>query len=59
MLGQVGGDKEGTAIVEFLQENGVDVSTIIKHEDAVTGQAFIFSLKETGDNSIVIVGGTN
>lgn len=59
MLGQVGDDQEGTAMVNFLAENGVDVSTIIKHEDKVSGQGFVLSLKEAADNVCIIVGGTN
>lgn len=59
MLGQVGEDKEGAALVNFLEENGVDVSTIIRHKNQSTGQGFVFSMKETGDNSCVTVGGTN
>lgn len=59
MLGQIGDDAEGKAFIEYLEENGIDRSGIITQEDSCTGQAYILSLKETADNSIVIVGGSN
>ena len=40
-----------------MSESGVELGWTIK-EDAVTGQAFIF-VDQTGENSIVIVGGAN
>lgn len=57
MLGQVGGDDEGKEFLKFLGDNGVDTSCILVKEDACTGQAYILSID--GDNSIVIVGGSN
>lgn len=57
MLGQVGDDDEGKAFLKFLDKNGVDTSCILVKEDACTGQAYILSVQ--GDNSIVIVGGSN
>ena len=42
-----------------MEENGVDHSGILTQEDSCTGQAYILSLTETADNSIVIVGGSN
>jgi ribokinase len=59
MLGQVGNDEEGRAFIKYLQENGVDYSGILTKEDACTGTAYILSLTESGDNSILIVGGSN
>ena len=59
MLGQIGDDDEGKAFIKYLEENGIDHSGIITQKDACTGQAYILSQRETGDNSIVIVGGSN
>ena len=59
MRGQIGDDAEGKAFIEYLEENGIDHSGIITQNDSCTGQAYILSLKETADNSIVIVGGSN
>ena len=59
MLGQIGDDDEGRAFMKYLEENGIDHSGIIMTDDACTGQAYILSQRETGDNSIVIVGGSN
>jgi len=59
MLGQIGSDEEGQAFIKYMEENGVDHSGIITQEDSCTGQAYILSLTETADNSIVIVGGSN
>lgn len=59
MLGQIGDDDEGRAFIKYLEENGIDHSGIITQEEACTGQAYILSQRDTGDNSIVIVGGSN
>ena len=58
MLGQVGDDEYGRLYIDFLNENGIDTSCIIVNDDAPTGQAYIMSQRD-GDNSIVIVGGSN
>ena len=50
MLGQLGGDKDGAAIVKFLEDQGVDVGRMVESE---------FVLKDSDENSIVIVGGKN
>lgn len=59
MLGQIGDDAEGKAFLDYMKENGIDSSGIITKDDACTGQAYILSLTETADNSIVIIGGSN
>ena len=59
MLGQVGKDAEGYDCLNYLQQNGIDNEGIIMKEECCTGQAFIMTSQETGDNSIIIVGGAN
>ena len=59
MLGQVGTDSEGKAYLVYLDEHKVLRKNIISREDVVTGQAYIFSLVQSGENSIIIVGGAN
>lgn len=58
MLGAVGEDSYGKALLESLKSAGVDVSSVLKRKDAATGMAFITVNKE-GDNSIVVVSGAN
>lgn len=48
MLGQLGGDKESAAIVNFLESQDVDVSRLIDSD---------FMLQEKGRNQIAVVGG--
>ena len=59
MLGQVGSDEEGNAYLNYLAENKVKTKDIKVLSNMVTGQAFIFSINKTGENSIVIIGGAN
>ena len=57
-LGQLGGDSNRQLIVNTLQASNVDVSQIVTLPQLLCGQAMIF-LMPSGENSIVIVGGTN
>ncbi len=58
MLGCVGDDSTGTALIENLAKSGADTSHILKVKGTPTGIAVI-SVNEQGDNSIVVVGGAN
>jgi len=57
-LGQLGGDANRDLIMGTLRAATVDVSQIITLPEMLCGQAMIF-LMPSGENSIVIVGGTN
>lgn len=58
MIGAVGKDSAGDALLENLRSVHVDVSGICQTEQAPTGQAFI-TVDDSGDNSIIIIAGTN
>ncbi len=58
MLGAVGEDTYADIQMASLQKAGVDVSRIIRRQDASTGVAFI-TVNSEGDNSIVVVSGAN
>ncbi|MDR1734048.1 MAG: ribokinase [Oscillospiraceae bacterium] len=57
MLGCVGADVFGAALLTNLERFGVDVSAVRKHADAATGVAAI--TVSGGDNSIIVVPGAN
>jgi ribokinase len=58
MVGNVGADAYGEAMVAFLRGEGIDVSGVRRRDDAPTQLAFI-SVDERGENSIVIIPGAN
>ena len=58
MIGAVGKDAAGDALLENLKSVGVDVSGICQMKEDTTGQAFI-TVDDNGDNSIIIIAGTN
>ena len=58
MIGAVGQDSAGDALIRNLEKVGVDVSGIECCPDVPTGQAFI-TVDQNGDNSIVLVAGAN
>lgn len=58
MIGAVGKDAAGEAILESLRSVNVNVEGIRQMEDGTTGQAFI-AVDDDGDNSIIIIAGTN
>lgn len=58
MVGAVGDDANGHALKENLEKAGVDTSGVSVMKGESTGQAFI-SVDEQGENSIIIIAGTN
>ena len=57
MLGCVGKDEAGSALIQNLKESGVDISGI-KISGSFTGTASIY-VDNKGDNSIVVIPGAN
>ncbi len=57
MIGCVGDDHYGTAILENFKQNGVDVTNVEPITDTESGTAHIILAE--GDNSIVVVKGAN
>lgn len=58
MIGRVGNDGFGTALLETLVQDGIDVSQIHKVDGISTGVALI-TLQTSGENSIIVVPGAN
>ncbi|HTJ27902.1 MAG TPA: ribokinase [Candidatus Limnocylindria bacterium] len=58
MVGNVGADAHGEAMLAFLRGEGIDVSAVRRRDDAPTQLAFI-SVDDAGENSIVIIPGAN
>ena len=58
MLGCVGDDSMGDALMKSISHSGANVSNIAKVEGKPTGTAVIY-VNEKGDNSIVVVSGAN
>ncbi len=58
MLGRVGGDPFGKALLRNLQDKGVDTSCVEVFADAQTGAAFV-TLTPDGENAIIVAGGAN
>ena len=58
MVGRIGEDAFGRALVQNLSEEGVDVTHIAVDEDAATGIAMI-TVDESGQNTIVVASGAN
>lgn len=58
MLGRVGEDAFGTALVENLKQNGADTTHVGATPDAPTGSAFI-TVTPDGENAIVVSPGAN
>ncbi len=58
MLGRIGEDSFGKALVENLRDNGVNTSRIEAVPDAPTGSAFI-TVTPDGENAIVVSPGAN
>ncbi|MDC7953986.1 ribokinase [Liquorilactobacillus mali] len=57
-IGKVGDDAYGEKMLTILKENNIDTSSVIIKKGGQTGQAYIL-LQESGQNSIIINGGTN
>ncbi|MCD7866622.1 MAG: ribokinase [Clostridiales bacterium] len=58
MIGAVGQDAHGEALLENLRSVGVDVSGVGVIKGVPTGQAYI-TVDANGENSIIILAGTN
>lgn len=58
MIGAVGQDAAGDALLENLKKVNVNVSGIRRMEQGVTGQAYI-TVDDQGENSIILIAGTN
>lgn len=58
MIGRVGADAFGDALLETLQRDGVDISQVLRHPGVKTGVAMI-SVDADGQNSIVVAPGAN
>ena len=58
MIGAVGDDSFGDMLINNLKSVDVDVSGIERISGGTTGQAFI-PVDENGENSIIVIGGTN
>ena len=58
MIGAVGDDNFGDRMIENLKKVNVNVEGIERIEGGTTGQAFI-PVDDSGENSIIVIGGTN
>lgn len=58
MIGAVGADSSGEALLSNLQSAGVKTEGIKVIDGVPTGQAYIM-VDENGDNSIILIAGTN
>jgi ribokinase len=58
LVGAVGDDRDGAAVLAAIQEAGVDVRGVSVRRGEPTGQAFVL-VDRTGENSIAIVRGAN
>lgn len=58
MIGRVGRDQYGEALISSLKSAGADTAGVKAHEGAGTGLAFIY-VDEKGENTIVVVSGAN
>ncbi|HEY89122.1 MAG TPA: ribokinase, partial [Thermoflexia bacterium] len=58
MVGKVGADEFGPALVAGLRQDGIDTAYIRVAEKAATGVALIL-LEATGENRIVVASGAN
>ncbi|HLJ67406.1 MAG TPA: ribokinase [Chloroflexota bacterium] len=57
-VGRVGNDMYGTALVENLEDTGVDVRHVQSDDATPTGTALI-AVDELGQNTIIVLGGAN
>jgi ribokinase len=58
LIGSVGTDAGGTAYLEYLAAQGIDVSAVQPYEDTPTGRAYI-CVNPSGHNTIVTLPGAN
>lgn len=59
MVGCVGGDAFGDAMIENLRAIGVDTTSVARRADTSSGTAMILVDETTGQNEIVIASGAN
>lgn len=59
MVGRVGQDAFGDAMLASLSANGVDVSCVRREMDAATGVALITVEDDTAENTIIVASGAN
>lgn len=57
-IGAVGNDEGGKALVDLLEQDGINTSGIDHLDNARTGSAYV-TVDDNGENSIVIYGGAN
>ncbi|PWH16678.1 MAG: ribokinase [Anaerolineae bacterium] len=58
MVGRVGGDGFGDALLDTLRQNQVEITYVYRDPQASTGVALI-TVEESGDNAIVVAPGAN
>ena len=58
LIGKVGDDVFGEELLEILDSEEVDTSMVLKNEGP-SGVAFIYVFKETSENQIVVISGSN
>ncbi len=58
MVGRVGQDAFGEALLETMAKDGVDISYVTRDPDSASGVALI-TVEEGGDNAIVVAPGAN
>ncbi len=58
LLGAVGRDEAGDAMLAAMREAGVETGEVMRLAEAPTGQAYVW-VSEAGENSIVVAGGAN
>ena len=58
LIGAVGRDEAGDAMLAALRRAGVEAGQVLRLADHATGQAFIW-VSQAGENSIVVAGGAN
>jgi ribokinase len=58
MVGRVGADDDGRALVSDLSRSGVDVGGVVTLDDVRTGAAFVL-VDSAGENAIVVAPGAN
>ena len=58
LVGAVGADERGAAVLEQLAGYGVDTSMVATLDGTATGRALVI-LSEAGENEIIVIGGAN
>jgi ribokinase len=58
LVGAVGGDERGVALLESLTDFGVDTSAVARLDGTATGRALVV-LNAAGENEIIVLSGAN